>query len=361
MCTFKNSAISNFYIGNCKAPTKDYLLRFSIRARNDTLWTPAKKAVINGSTNPYCNCGNERYCNTLHMLNNCQFNMKGMTERHNKVQNRVVDAIEKHSKVTRQEIEVNKSIQINGIDLEELSRLRPDIQYWTKELVEGIEVNTLNLIEIAVQFGRALNAKEDTLKAKRQEKINKYGCLIKTINKKFEEVNERGKKYQIKFDPFVVSSLGAMPNASIKVLEKILGCSKNTTKLSAKRICIDALIGSFGIWRNAKDGIYNLMKSQRTLRDVEENNQAEDGEQGDTKQNLDVLINETMFGDEAKEKQMIKTMSEESDVDVVEDCLGKAIDTETNMNEIMISEDEKITQLYGDGETNRNCEKEIES
>jgi hypothetical protein len=48
MATFKNSIYSNFYIGNCKAPTSDALIRFSLRARNDTLWTPVRKAIIWG-------------------------------------------------------------------------------------------------------------------------------------------------------------------------------------------------------------------------------------------------------------------------------------------------------------------------
>ncbi|GMO19738.1 MAG: hypothetical protein Ta2E_10790 [Mycoplasmoidaceae bacterium] len=249
ICTFKNSPISNFYIGNCKAPTNDYLLRFSIRARNDTLWTPAKKAILNNSINPYCNCGNGRYCNVLHILNNCNYYMKGMTERHDKIQNRLVEAIEKHKKIAKEEIKTNKTISINGMNLEEFSKLRPDIHYWTKDLIEGIEIHTLNVLEIAIPFGRSLESTtEDTLKAKRNEKINKYSNMMKHISRNFEEHNTRGRKYVVKFDPIIISSLGAVPNFTINILGTLLECSKSTLNLWAKRLCIDALVGSFGIW-----------------------------------------------------------------------------------------------------------------
>jgi hypothetical protein len=36
-CTLGNSKVSNFFIGNPKAPNADSLIRFTLRARNDTL------------------------------------------------------------------------------------------------------------------------------------------------------------------------------------------------------------------------------------------------------------------------------------------------------------------------------------
>jgi hypothetical protein len=43
-CTLGNSKVPNFFISNPKAPNADSLIRFTLRARNDTLWTPAKKS-----------------------------------------------------------------------------------------------------------------------------------------------------------------------------------------------------------------------------------------------------------------------------------------------------------------------------
>jgi hypothetical protein len=61
--TLKSSDVSHFFIGICKDPIKDWLLRFTIRARNDTLWTPAKQAMINRSSRLVtgCSCRNGRF------------------------------------------------------------------------------------------------------------------------------------------------------------------------------------------------------------------------------------------------------------------------------------------------------------
>jgi hypothetical protein len=99
--TFRNSQNSNFYVGNGKAPLSNSIIRFALRARNDTLWTPAKKAALFGNEkhNPYCSCGNSRVCNLLHVLNNCNYHMTQMTERHNMVQDWIKEAVKKNRKL----------------------------------------------------------------------------------------------------------------------------------------------------------------------------------------------------------------------------------------------------------------------
>jgi hypothetical protein len=42
----RNSKVSNFFIGNSKAPNVDSLIRFILRARNDLLWAIARKNMI---------------------------------------------------------------------------------------------------------------------------------------------------------------------------------------------------------------------------------------------------------------------------------------------------------------------------
>jgi hypothetical protein len=139
-CTLGNSKVSNFFISNPKAPNADSLMRFTIRARNDTLWTPARKAMIfkNEGFDTRCSCGNHRFCDLLHILNNCPYNMKEMTQRHNMIQEVLVEAIRKHRKVQEDEILTNKTIS-NGrftkdlgmptINLSE-DKQRPDIHFW---------------------------------------------------------------------------------------------------------------------------------------------------------------------------------------------------------------------------------------
>jgi hypothetical protein len=42
----KYSVVSNFFLGNCKAPVSNALFRLVVRGRNDTLWTPVKGHFI---------------------------------------------------------------------------------------------------------------------------------------------------------------------------------------------------------------------------------------------------------------------------------------------------------------------------
>jgi hypothetical protein len=88
------------------------LIRFPIRVRNDTLWTPARKATIfkKEGPSPSCMRVNKRLCDLLHILNNCAFNMKKMTVRYNMIQKILVNAVRKHRKLRADEIWANKEI-----------------------------------------------------------------------------------------------------------------------------------------------------------------------------------------------------------------------------------------------------------
>jgi hypothetical protein len=63
-----------------------------------------------------------------------------MTQRYNDVQLRVVEAIMKHSKMKRKDINESKAIamkegmeELKGISLEQFAKLRSDICYWVRE------------------------------------------------------------------------------------------------------------------------------------------------------------------------------------------------------------------------------------
>jgi hypothetical protein len=109
-CTLGNSKVSNFFISNPKAPNSDSLIRFTLKARNDTLWTPARKAMIfkNDGPDTRCTCGNRRFCDLLHILNNCAYNMEKMTVRHNMIQEVLVEAVRKHRKISTEEMLTDK-------------------------------------------------------------------------------------------------------------------------------------------------------------------------------------------------------------------------------------------------------------
>jgi uncharacterized protein with NRDE domain len=115
-CPLGCSKVSNFFISNPKAPNADNLIGFALRARNLTLWTSARKALIfkeNGPETSY-SCGNRRFCDLLHILNNCTYNLKEMTVRHNMIQEVLVDAIRKPRKINIEEILMNKEIDFEG-------------------------------------------------------------------------------------------------------------------------------------------------------------------------------------------------------------------------------------------------------
>ncbi|GMO18758.1 MAG: hypothetical protein Ta2E_09580 [Mycoplasmoidaceae bacterium] len=242
--TFKNSAASNFYVENYRGPMKDYLFKFSIRVKNDTLWTPAKKAIINKGDHldPNCSCGNGRLCNILHILNNCARNGNEMNKRHNRIQGRIVEAIEKHLEIGKEKIKLNKAIkassedfgELQTINLEQFALLRPDIEFWLIQMKSGIEVRKLNLIEISVPFGKSVDeTNEITLQRIRRGKRTKYQGLVVQITEELKKQERLGVRYEVEFHTVIVSSLGAVPNFTVTDLRGILGVniSKSTINL----------------------------------------------------------------------------------------------------------------------------------
>jgi hypothetical protein len=75
-------------IDNQRASNADNLIGFTIRARNDILSAPARKARILKEDGPPANysCGNRRFCDLLYIFNNGAYKMNKMIRRHNKIQ-----------------------------------------------------------------------------------------------------------------------------------------------------------------------------------------------------------------------------------------------------------------------------------
>jgi hypothetical protein len=107
--------------------------------------------------------GTEDFCDLLHILNNCAYNLKEMTVRHNLIQKVLVEAIKKHMKVNTEEILTNKEIDFGRFKNElgkpilsgdEVNQ-RPDIHFWATISKDDDIIETWNLfiIEISVPFG----------------------------------------------------------------------------------------------------------------------------------------------------------------------------------------------------------------
>jgi hypothetical protein len=91
--------VSNVFIGNPKVLNADSLIRFTKRARNDTLWTSARKLMIykEDGLPSSRTCGNKRFCDLFYILKNYTYTMKEKTGRQNMIQGLLVDVIRKHS------------------------------------------------------------------------------------------------------------------------------------------------------------------------------------------------------------------------------------------------------------------------
>jgi hypothetical protein len=160
------------------------------------------------------------------------------------IQEVLVDAINKHRKINAEEILTNKEIDFgrfrNELGRANLSgeeiRQRPDIQFWADITKEGDIVETwkLFIVEISVPFGKGDKEDEhiNTLKNIIEFETNKYVPLVRSINKQLKEKNLKKKKFVIEFLPFIISSLGALPNKSINSFSRMIGSTtKNTIGL----------------------------------------------------------------------------------------------------------------------------------
>jgi hypothetical protein len=188
-----------------------------------------------------------------------------MTVRYNLIREVLVEAIKKHRKVNTEEILTNKEIDFvrfknelgNPILSGDEVNQRPNIQFWANISNDDdvIETWKLFIIEISVPFGRG--DKEDVhsnkLKNITEFKTNKYAPLIRSINKQLKDKNFRRRKFVVKFLPFIISSLGALPNKSINSFTRMIGtAAKNTVGLWCKKLVVKTLKGSFMIWVKAK-------------------------------------------------------------------------------------------------------------
>jgi hypothetical protein len=102
----------------------------------------------------------------------------------------------------------------------------PDIQLWTNITKEGdiFEIWKLFIIEISVPFGKGDMEDEysNILKNIIEFKTNKYGPLVRSINKQLKKKNFKKKRFAIEFLPFIISSLGALPNKSINSFTRMI-------------------------------------------------------------------------------------------------------------------------------------------
>ena len=126
--SLKNAPYSNGFIINMKYPLEDKLFTFAIKARTNTLPTPANIELYNNT--PHTNCTiceqSNIFANVslLHILNKCITSRQLINIRHNKI-----------SAIFREQImkswEIDEILENKGVPIENLSdrskNLRPDM------------------------------------------------------------------------------------------------------------------------------------------------------------------------------------------------------------------------------------------
>jgi hypothetical protein len=202
-----------------------------------------------------------------------------MTNRHNAVQQKVVEAIMKHRKVLKEGIKENMTIKMNkeweevkDIQLGIYQKLRPDVWYWLED--EERRERKLIVIEFAIPYGKRTDEiTGDTLKETDHRKRVKYAGMMKYLKEMFDRVKSRY-SYKVIFKTIIISSLGAVPGFTIRNFANIIGIKKrNQVEIWVKRMVIAALKGSFNLWMKASPRVYYQMQTKINLEKMERKNE----------------------------------------------------------------------------------------
>lgn len=243
--TLENNHISNFFIGQATAPTCDAFIKFAIRSRTGTLATRQTIAMGNKcrSSNKCPCCDGNLVETQAHILNGCKPRSNKYTTRHNYIVEEIAGAILK----TDNNINLMRSrciISQNDVNDEHekmIARRKPDLWF--------IKNNIYHIIEVTVPYDQIsdrnpASSPENTLITRRNEKLNKYNELADLV---WRTTNTKSEVYVI-----IVSSVGGLPIKSLHDLNKLLKGNEKLVNLTAKRIVIDAIKGSYLIYRGAE-------------------------------------------------------------------------------------------------------------
>lgn len=241
--SLKDSKVSNFFIGNHRAPTSDCLVKFAIQARSNSLLTEEVEHKKNNNVSDKCRaCGGQFRGSLMHRLNKCNAAMARITKRHNSIARIISDEIRNMRGFDCPPLNENSTIYIRDHDqLPDRSKnLKPDIWYIDENAQSSKK--TINVIEITCPYGMltdTANGRRSTLVVREEEKLNKYNTLISDIKATW---NVDANLFVI-----VISSLGAITKNTKATLKKLFH-SKKRRNLIAKRCIIAAIRGSWAVF-----------------------------------------------------------------------------------------------------------------
>ena len=241
--SLKNSKLSNFFIGNHKAPTSDNLVMFALQARTNSLLTEEVQHKRSLSPSDKCRaCGANITGSLMHRLNKCNASMTKITRRHNEIAHIISSGLKDMWGVDCPPLNENATIFIP--DFEQLPdrsrRLKPDI--WFVRENPRTRNKTVNIIEITCPYGMLTDTpdgRKSSLEIRENDKLIKYSSLIDDIKSSW---NIDATLFII-----VISSLGAITKSTEKTLKKLF-ITKERSNLIAKRCVMAAIRGSYAIF-----------------------------------------------------------------------------------------------------------------
>jgi hypothetical protein len=189
------------------------------------------------------------------------------------------------------------------------------------------------MVEFAITFGkRDTDEYHNSLEKMRMHKSDKYSTMVNYVRnemaKRSDFKTEFKVEFRVEFRTFVISSLGAVPNETVKSFKSMIGkCSMSNACLWLKGAVCKALKGSFAIWTGGRDMLYNMMRPKIDLKKLDEEDESiERGgsiepEQEKLNRNLRALLREEMessfvgFGEDSpRYKQNIVNATEFKDL-----------------------------------------------
>lgn len=227
-----NNPLSNDFVTNIEHPFTDYLFKFALKARTNTLPTGEFIAHMNNKEPelcPICINNNITEVQSLkHKLNHCITNYQKIKLRHNIICTELLKEITARNQYLR--IMEDAVIEINELS-EQVRHLRPDIQLWKTE-------TEVILMEISCPYPGICYGVE-RVEQSFVHKSSKYNRLI-------EELEAQG--INVRKEVIIVSSLGGWNCNSIKALSKYI--SKKEVKALVRRITRLILRLSSEIWQH---------------------------------------------------------------------------------------------------------------
>jgi hypothetical protein len=151
------------------------------------------------------------------------------------------------------------------------------LQFWVRigDEDKHKEIWKLYIVEFAITFGRKIEGEfKNSLEKMKGTKTNKYSPLVKMLRKIFDEKSDARTECRLEFRTFLISSLGAVNNDTIRTFKSMMGkCSNSNINIWLKGAVCKVLKGSWAIWSGGKETVYNIMRPRFHMGDLEKHDQ----------------------------------------------------------------------------------------